>query len=69
MTERHHCGPCNLLYDGVDCPRHSTGLTYRDGLMKAAEILRNAAAEYDANDSRKVHYNIADEMAATLLRS
>jgi len=23
MTERHHCGPCNLLHDGPECPRCS----------------------------------------------
>ena len=45
------------------------GQAYRDGMMKAAEILRNGAAAYDANDSKKVHYNIADGMAAALMRS
>ncbi len=29
MTERHHCGPCNLLYDGMDCPRCDTADQWR----------------------------------------
>lgn len=44
---------------------------YRDGLHRAAEILREGAAEYErsSTETNKVADQCARQMAATLLRS
>jgi hypothetical protein len=44
---------------------------YRDGLMRAAEMLRNAAYDYETEsaESRKIHASEGARFAAILLRS